>query len=130
VSGLLLDTCALIWLVSAADRLSGAQQDALSEPARVAVSALSAAEIACLQEGGRIVIDRNWKAWFDHYTDLNGIAILGIDYATVAEACSLPEPIHRDPCDRIIIATARRHGLRIITGDRKLIDYPFVETIS
>jgi PIN domain nuclease of toxin-antitoxin system len=35
----------------------------------------------------------------------------------------LPDELHRDPADRIIIATAREYGLRLVTRDRKILDY-------
>jgi PIN domain nuclease of toxin-antitoxin system len=42
----------------------------------------------------------------------------------------LPDPIHRDPADRIIIATARLEDLTIITTDRLILDYPHVKSLS
>lgn len=126
--GVLLDTCALIWLVADSTRLSSKQKLALSGATTRFVSAISCAELACLVERGRIEIDRHWKSWFDYYTELNGIQICDINYNIVTEAYSLPAPFHRDPCDRIITATARTLNLSLITDDRKLIDYPFVNT--
>ena len=35
----------------------------------------------------------------------------------------LPEGMHRDPADRIIVATAREFGLRVVTRDRKILSY-------
>jgi PIN domain nuclease of toxin-antitoxin system len=35
----------------------------------------------------------------------------------------LPAPVHNDPTDRIIIATAREHDLTIITRDRAILAY-------
>jgi PIN domain nuclease of toxin-antitoxin system len=33
----------------------------------------------------------------------------------------LPSSFHRDPADRIIVSTARVHGLPLLTKDRKLL---------
>jgi PIN domain nuclease of toxin-antitoxin system len=44
------------------------------------------------------------------------------------EAFSLPSPFHADPADRMLVATARPHGLAILTADRRILDYPHVET--
>ena len=38
-------------------------------------------------------------------------------------SCFLPEPLHKDPFDRILIATAREHDLTIITRDRAILAY-------
>ena len=46
------------------------------------------------------------------------------------EAFSLPEPIHRDPADRIIIATARVYDLDVVTTDARILAYPHVRTLS
>ena len=35
----------------------------------------------------------------------------------------LPGDLHGDPADRILVATARRMGARLMTRDRRLLDY-------
>ncbi|MGV8938844.1 MAG: hypothetical protein ACOH2J_17130 [Allorhizobium sp.] len=42
---------------------------------------------------------------------------------TFIACCFLPQPIHRDPIDRILIATAREQDLTIITRDRAILSY-------
>ena len=130
MKGLLLDTCALIWLVSEAKRFSPKQRTALERSSRIYVSAVTCAELACLADRGRIDLGQHWKNWFDQYTTLNGIEILAIDYPTICEAYSLPGEFHKDPCDRIIAATARISDLSLLTDDRKLLTYPFINTIE
>jgi PIN domain nuclease of toxin-antitoxin system len=39
------------------------------------------------------------------------------------EACSLPEAFHRDPADRMIVATARVTSAVLMTRDRQILDY-------
>jgi PIN domain nuclease of toxin-antitoxin system len=39
-----------------------------------------------------------------------------LEWDVCVTATKLPD-VHRDPCDRFIIATARLHGLPVITGD-------------
>lgn len=46
------------------------------------------------------------------------------------EAYSLPDPINKDPADRIIIATARIFNLEIVTTDRLILNYPQVRSFS
>lgn len=127
--GILLDTCALIWLANEPELLTPPQQKALISSSDIAISSISGTEIAYLQETGRLELDRHWKHWFDHFTTSNNIRILDVSYDMLTEAFSLPAPFHRDPCDRIIVGTARHLSLEIITGDRKINDYPFVDTI-
>ncbi len=126
----LLDTCAIIWSVSAPEKLPKKAVKTLQDKStEVFVSPISCAEIACLEERGRITLDRHWKNWFDFYVQLNGWHIIDISLPIIQEAFALPPPFHADPADRIITATARLMQLKLITGDRKIIDYPFVETL-
>lgn len=126
----LLDTCAIIWAVSMPEKLSDPAISTLeSQNTEVFVSPISCAEIACLQERNRITLDRHWKSWFDYYVGLNGWKIIDISLPIIQDAFALPPPFHADPADRIITATARINNLKIITGDQKIIDYPFVDVV-
>lgn len=127
----LLDTCAIIWTVGEPERLSAGEREILEKKdTTVYFSPISSAEIACLAERGRVQFDRHWKLWFNHFVSLNQWACLDITLDIVQEAYSLPGYFHHDPADRIIVATARKHDLAVITGDRKIIDYPHVNTIG
>ena len=125
----LLDTCAILWAVSAPQRLASEAREILEDPATEPfVSAISTAEIACACERGRIELDQHWKNWFRHYLQRNQWKCLSIDLAIMEEAYSLPPPFHQDPADRIVVATARIHDLCVLTADRRILDYPHVET--
>jgi len=39
------------------------------------------------------------------------------------EASSLPETFHRDPADRLIVATARVENATLMTRDQRILDY-------
>ena len=41
----------------------------------------------------------------------------------------LPDDFHRDPADRIIVATARVHDATLLTRDKRIIDAKLVPTI-
>ena len=126
----LLDTCAIIWSVAMPEKLSAKATALLGEAdTEVFVSPISCAELACLQERGRIELDCHWKTWFDRYVGMNGWQVIDISLEIIQDAFALPAPFHADPADRIIAATARLHGLALATGDRKLIDYPFLDTV-
>jgi PIN domain nuclease of toxin-antitoxin system len=127
---LLLDTWAILWAVAEPESLSADGRKSITDPeAEVFVSVISCAEIACAVERGRISLDRHWKSWFRDYTELNGWQPVPIDLGIMEEAYSLPEYSHRDPADRVIVATARKLQLHVLTADRRMLDYPHVETI-
>jgi PIN domain nuclease of toxin-antitoxin system len=126
----LLDTCAVVWAVLDPDRISKAATRVLLAPDSVVhVSAISAAEIACAVERGRITLAQHWRRWFRVHLDANGWACLPIDLETVEEAFSLPPPFHDDPADRMIVATARLRRLHVVTADGKILGYPHVRTV-
>jgi PIN domain nuclease of toxin-antitoxin system len=126
----ILDTCALVWAIAEPERLSPSAQIVLSEAdTEVYVSPISCAEVAYAVESGRIKLDRHWRRWFRHYVELNDWYVYNIDLHIIEEAYSLPGPFHRDPADRIIVASARRLSCPIVTTDKKIIDYPHVETV-
>jgi len=125
-----LDTCAIVWAIGDPARLPGAVAGILTaDDTRVCVSAVSCAEIACASQHGRIDIDRHWRHWFRHYVELNGWTVLPIDLDTVEEAYALPDPFHRDPADRLIVAAARGLSAPVVTADARILEYPHVKTL-
>lgn len=127
---LVLDTCAVLWSVSDPARLPDPVAGALVRgDTEVCVSAISCAEIACASERGRLELDRHWRLWFRHYVEMNGWTVLPIDLEVVEEAYALPEPFHRDPADRFIVATARRLAAPVVTADARILGYPHVTTL-
>ena len=56
------------------------------------------------------------------------LAEISVDAAVAARSARLPA-IHKDPCDRIIVATAMIHHLPIVTPDTTIPQYPHVKTI-
>ena len=126
----MLDTCAILWIVAEPEKLtSHARELLVLDSSEVYFSPISAAEIACGVERKRIGLDRHWKTWFRYFIGLNGWEVIPIDLDIMEEAYSLPEYPHQDPADRLIVATARQHSLTVVTGDRKLLDYPHVDTL-
>ena len=118
---LLLDTCCIIWAISDPHPLSKTVVSLLqSEDSEIFISPISAAEIACAVERGRIALNQHWKTWFRHYIELNKWQLENIDLSIIEEAYSLPEKFHADPVDRIITATARLKNYTLLTADKKI----------
>ena len=53
-----------------------------------------------------------------------------ISPAVAAEVAELPATLHRDPADRIIVATARSAGAAVATTDRRIMDSGLVEVVA
>ena len=71
----------------------------------------------------RISSTRHALAWFEDFVLTGGVNVQATTPAIMIEASYLPEPLHKDPIDRIIISTAREHDLTIITRDRAILAY-------
>jgi PIN domain nuclease of toxin-antitoxin system len=72
---------------------------------------------------GRLPTTRNASSWFGEAVDMTGADVVDVSLSALIESSFLPLPIHNDPTDRILIATAREHDLTIITRDRAILSY-------
>jgi PIN domain nuclease of toxin-antitoxin system len=128
----LLDTCAILFVAEKTPDLSAATLNLIdAAPAgEVFVSAVSVAELACLQERRKITLRQHWRAWWNALLKRTAWPCLPLTAEVMAEACSLPPPVHRDPADRVLIATARLEHLTLVTTDGKIRRYPHVATVA
>ena len=131
---IVLDTHALVWWVSGDNRLLSATARATiskeeANEASMIVSAISAWEIAILVQKSRLVLSMDVEEWLDHVASLPPIRFVPVDRQTAVQSVRLPGEFHADPADRIIVATARRLNVPLVSGDSKIRDYPHVRSI-
>ena len=127
-----LDTHAWVWWTLDPTRLSESQRQAISnnEEDSIGISAISCWEIAKLCEYGRLELPVGLSEWFDAALAYPGVSLLGLTPEIAIESAKLPGDFHRDPSDRIIVATARVHQCPLVTSDGKLANYPHVQTLQ
>jgi PIN domain nuclease of toxin-antitoxin system len=126
---LLLDTCAMIWLADGGSAFPKRVVKALRAHARaLQVCAISAFEIAILYRKGRIELPEPPDRWYESVRRHHGLDELPITGRIAARAAMLPL-LHKDPCDRMIVAAALESNLRIVTADLTLADYPGVKIV-
>ena len=105
---LLLDTCAAIWLVER-EPMTQAAIDAISDASYadepILVSPISAWERGMLVSRGRLSSALEPKVWFARLLDQKEVGLADMTPEILNDASFLPEPIHRDPADRIIVET-------------------------
>ena len=87
-------------------------------------------EIATLYSLKRIALDLPIRDWFERAVATPRVQRISITPAIAAEVAALPDSFHRDPGDRVIVATARVLGATLLTQDRKIIDAELVRTLS
>lgn len=126
---ILLDTCTLLWLVAGADRLSAAARERLREGAgELFVSAISAFEIGVKQRKGKLALPMDAERWFTRAVEFHGLLEIPLDSRIAVRSTQLP-PLHADPCDRMIVATAQLLGLTVLSPDPRIAAYPEAETV-
>ena len=122
--GLLLDTCALLWLVSGTlERNAVRTIGAALERGDLVVSAASAWEVGLLSRAGRLRFAPDPKTWFGRAVSRPGIRLTPVTAEIAIDSSHLPGELHGDPADRLIIATARDLALPVLTRDRRMLRY-------
>ncbi len=123
---IVLDTHALVWVVDGSDRLGAAAREEVEGAARaggIGISAITCWEIALLAERGRLRLACEVTTWLDGALSLPGVRLMAIDPPIAVASVRLPGDFHSDPADRLIVATARHHGVPLVTADRAILAY-------
>lgn len=94
--------------------------DALPADTRPVISDISLWEFATLVDLGRIRIDGSIEDWLRIAASPATVRVQPITPSIVGEMNRLPVSFHRDPADRLIVATARFLKLPLATKDRKI----------
>ncbi len=125
---ILLDTCVLLWLAIDQSGLSKTARRTLQLHAgHLYVSPLSAFEIGQKVARGKLVLGLNPGKWFPRALELHGLVETGFHSRIALAAAGLPE-LHRDPFDRILVATAKSQNLTLLTPDPLIRQYPDLRT--
>ena len=119
----LLDTHAWIWWIEQ-DRRLGARAievlDTLPRGARPFIADISLWEVATLVERCRLVLDVPLEEWLDAAAHPRSVRVLPITPAVARATAALPDTFHRDPADRLIVATSRVHAIPVLTHDQRI----------
>lgn len=130
---IVIDTHVLVWWVNGSDSLSDAAEkvikDTLNSDGEVIVSSISAWEISMLIEKGRLVLSMDVESWLDEVSQIDGVRFMPVDNEISIKSTMLPGEFHKDPADRMIVATARKLAVPLVTADEKIIHYEHVKTI-
>ncbi|NCD35318.1 MAG: type II toxin-antitoxin system VapC family toxin [Spartobacteria bacterium] len=119
---LLLDTCALLWLASGDVKLTQNARNSINEAGVVFVSVISGFEVALKVRRGKLVLPAEPDEWLSTIVNHHGLEMIPLHINDAMKAALLPD-IHRDPCDRFILAQAMRLDVAVVTGDHVFSDY-------
>lgn len=92
------------------------------------MSAASLIEIAILSSQAKIRLKTSLGIFFDEMRGNPAFIVLPLSYDVALDAASLG--VLREPADRVIVATARVHGLKLTTSDQRIIESGLVPVIA
>jgi PIN domain nuclease of toxin-antitoxin system len=126
---ILLDTHIWFWWINLEHhRFSVKLKDSISSSDHVAVSCVSCFEIALAAHRERLSLPIPAQEWFIEALDNSGIELIPLSPSIAARAVTLAA-VHRDPFDRIIIATALEEHATLASLDTKFREYPELDQI-
>ena len=129
---IILDTHVWVWFVSNPELLSQKSKKAVNiamEEKNMFISSISAWEVALLVSRKRLKLTMDTEDWISKSEMLPFLRFIPVDNSVAVKSVNLPEPLHNDPADRIIIATAISQGATLITKDEKILNYPYVKAL-
>lgn len=125
IKPLLMDTHVLIWFFEDIGDLSKATIQKIEESAmqdKLLVSAISIWEIANLNSRGRVKLGLPVEKWVNALLETPGLRLVPLSPEIACRSCDLQD-FHKDPADRIIVATSLINQVKLVTRDRQIIEY-------
>ena len=121
---LLLDTCTFLWAISAPDQLSQTAKQALEDGNnRLSLSQASMWEIQIKHQTGKLVLTHTPKETVELGMERHDVVYHNVENTAIWHLQKLPL-LHKDPFDRIIIASALCAGMTLVTPDPEIYKYP------
>jgi PIN domain nuclease of toxin-antitoxin system len=128
--GYLLDTCAWLDLNIAPELISKPARAIIRKTDYFALSSISVLEVSRKASLGKLTLSLSLEDWLEIALSAKRIRQLPISPEIAIEAYRLPGDFQPDPADRIIVATARRNQLTLLTSDQRILDYPHVQSVA
>jgi len=119
---MLLDTCALLWLAHDQAKISAETLQKIDSAPVVYISAVTGFEIGLKYLSAKLHLPVPPREWLKGILEHHQINVIGLDLEICLKATELP-PIHKDPCDRFILATAAVNKLTVVTADQRFAEY-------
>lgn len=138
MSKYLLDTCAWLDAILTPELLSRKVHKIISETTPLYLSTISVLELTRKEALGKIILKMPCEEWLEKIAlPPRRITLLPMTPAITVDATRLPGQFinkqgqaHKDPADQVITATARHHGLTLLTSDQILLNYEHVPTLN
>ena len=120
---MILDTCALLWLAGGErNRMSEEVLGKIEQAPVVNIVSITGFEIGLKYQVGKLHLATTPSEWVNLAVEFHQLEVIQLDLEMCLRASALP-PIHKDPCDRFIIAAAILRGMPVVTTDRRFAEY-------
>lgn len=124
---ILLDTHIWFWIMTQDfQKFPAFWREEIETARQVGISSISCYEIALAQKRGRLELPCPILEWFEEALTPSGISLFPLTPKITAIATDLSN-IHKDPFDRLIIATALEYNANLASVDRLFSKYPELE---
>ena len=121
---IVLDTHIWIWFVTQEfSRFPSNWREKIELAERVGISPVSCYEVALAHQKGRLELPCSVALWLENALKPTGIELLPLTANIAFQAVSL-SPVHQDPFDRLIIATAIIYQAKLASIDGLFSQYP------
>jgi PIN domain nuclease of toxin-antitoxin system len=126
---IILDTHIWVWFMTQEfERFPAHWQAAIETADQVGISPISCFEVALAHQRGRLELPCALDRWFQEALAPSGISLFPITPEIACQAVNL-SPIHRDPFDRLIIATAISTNAKLASIDGLFSLYPELNSV-
>lgn len=120
---IVLDTHIWIWFINQEFELFPTHwREAIETADQVGISPVSCYEVALAQQRGRLDLPCSADRWFQEALEPTGITLFPLTAEIAHQAVSL-SPLHKDPFDRLIIATALAYKAKLASIDSLFSQY-------
>lgn len=117
-----LDTSALVWWTTDPPRLSERAGRAIDQATQILVNAISIWEIGLKSKRGTLALPGSIREYARGLRELARLTVRPVDVAVWIASLELDWD-HRDPADRVIVATAQLVDAALVTSDGRILDY-------
>jgi PIN domain nuclease of toxin-antitoxin system len=128
---LLLDTHVLIWAESADSQLGEVTRQLLLDASNsLLISPVSSLEISRLISLERLHFNKSLNDWLKEARLHLSFKDAEFTHSIAIRSYELPGEFHKDPADRMLVATAMELDCHLLTADDLILNYPHVKSID
>ena len=122
---IVIDTHALIWFLQKDVRMGTAARETIElagSETGVLLPAICAWEIGLIERRGAVTFPGGSLAWLQDALSMSGLTLAPLEPAIAIESIKL-DWAHKDPADRMIVATSRYLKAPLMTADHEILDH-------